>query len=161
MRVVRPCSISLVIVAVALVGTASVAQANDVSVEAAIKAQDRAISQSPQVKRLLKTKKFTAGQAPKAIKLFQPLVARFAHAAMVVGKTTASTAQGQAGKSNWVKGVRGLAPGFSQLVTALKDDEHNNKTAAQTGAAAAVKTIANANALGVKAAHQLKLPIGS
>lgn len=160
--IVRSCTISLVTIAVALAGLATVAQADDAGVKAAIKAQDHQLTLSPQLKQLLHTKKsITAAQAPAAIKACQGLERRLNHAAGVVAKTSGSTAAGKAGKRDWVKGVRDLAHGFSQLTTALKDIEHGNKSAAQTRAAAALKTIANANALGVKADHELKLPAGS
>jgi len=161
MLVFRRCTIPLVTLALALAGMATVAQANDASVRAAIKAQTPAINQSPQIKGLLKGAKVKATKVPALIKLCQTLEGKLDHAAAVVAKTTASTAQGKAGKSNWVNGARGLAHGFSQLVIALKDDEHGNKSAGQTEAAAALKTIANADALGVKADHELKLSSGS
>ena len=161
MLVLRRCTISLVTLALVLAGMATVAQANDASVRATIKAQTRAINQSPQLKGLLKGTKIKLSQAPQLIKLCHALAGKLDHAAGVVAQTTASTAQGRLGKTNWVKGARGLAHGFSQLETALKDLEHGNKSAGQTEAASALKTIANANALGVKADHELKLSTGS
>jgi len=138
MFVFRRATISVVTLAFA--GLAAVARADDGSVKATIKAQGHAIKQSPQLKRLLKGTKFTANQTPQLIKLCQALEGKLSHAANVVSRTTASTAIGRAGKKDWVKGVRGLAHGFSQLVTALKDVEHGNKTAGQTEAATALTT---------------------
>ncbi len=161
MLIVRRCAISMVTLTLMLAGMATVAQANDATVRATIKAQTHSINQSPQLKGLLKGTKIKPSQAPQLIKLCHALAGKLDHAAAVVAKTTASTAQGKLGKTNWVKGARGLAHGFSQLETALKDLQHGNKSAAQTEAATALKTIANATAVGVKADHELKLSNGS
>lgn len=153
-------TLSLATLAVVLGAVAVQATASDMSVKAAIKAQDRAIKQTPQLKRLLNGT-VRSSQISEAIKLCRAFESKLDDAAAAVAKTHASTADGAAGKKDWVTGVRGLAHGFSQFTAALKDQQQGNKPAAKTKARAALKTISTAEALGLKADHELKLPKGA
>jgi hypothetical protein len=153
-------TLSLATLAIAFGGAAAQASANDTSVKTVIKAQDRAIKASPQLKRLLNGTVKTS-QISEAIKLCHAFARKLDHAASTVAKTSASTPNGIAGEKNWVTGVRELAHGFSQLATALKDEQGGNKAAAKREVRAAVKTINAGDALGLKADHELKLPRGA
>jgi hypothetical protein len=130
-------TLSLATLAIVFGGGAAQASANDTGVRSAIKAQDRAIKQSPQLKRLLNGT-VKSSQTSEAIKLCHAFAGKLDHAAAKVAKTKASSPTGIAGEKNWVAGVRELAHGFSQLATALKDEQHGNKPAAKKEARAAV-----------------------
>jgi hypothetical protein len=158
MHGLRVSALSLVTMAVVVLGLAGTAGARSMSVTAAIKAQDRAVKHSTALKKLSRLNASTPAQAKKVIPDLQALEKKLDQAATAVSKATASTPRQKAGQKDWVGGVRGLAHGFAQLVIALKDVEHGNKTAARAEAVTAQKTLDKANSLGEKGDRLLGLP---
>jgi O6-methylguanine-DNA--protein-cysteine methyltransferase len=161
MHAARRWTLSAAIAVAAVGGPAAIARADDAGVKAAIKHQDRAISQSRQLKQLASAQTIKKADIPKLEKAIKALVPKFAHAARVVSATTASTSTGAAGQKAWVGGIRDIETGYRHVASELTDLERGNSTGAKRQLADARRVIGKGETLVLKADSDLGLPAGT
>lgn len=120
---------------VALGALPAAAQASNASIKKEIKAQDKAVLHSSAYKKVEKELKkkspATRAELNKLAKECKALKGKIDSAASAVASESASTAKGKTGQKDWVDGVRDIAKGFGDVVTAIKDDENGDKAAAK------------------------------
>lgn len=143
---------------VVMCGTAGVAQAATPNVKTVVKAQDKIIRRSPEYAKLKTLNVTTAAQARTAATEIGALRQAVDHAATVVSKSSTTSARQRAGRNLWVAGARKLGNGLAQLKTGLMDAARGDKTAAKAEIVKADKTMAAADAMGVKADREIGLP---
>ena len=160
MNTARRWTLALAVAVVAVGGSAATARADDAAVKAAIKHQDRTLSQSSQVKALSNASEIKKSEIPKLEKLLKAVVPKLTHAASAVSAKTASTAKGAAGQNAWVKGVRDVATGYRHVARELTDLRSANATGAKTQLNDARKVITAGERLVLTADSDLGLPQG-
>lgn len=159
MSLIRRGAVSMAAALVLGALSAGLAQGSTMSVQAAVRAQDTAIAASPTIKKLLRGD--TPKSLPAAIKLFSTLENKLRHAAGVVGKASATTAQDRAGQRDWVKAARTEVTAFSQYVVAFRDLERHARAAAKREGRTAQRTLVTSSKLTTKADGELGLPAGA
>jgi hypothetical protein len=100
---------------------AATAQASPSNVVTTVKAQEQIIRSSPAYRQLQNLKITTKAQAKVAIPTFAALDAKLKTAASAVSAASTTTPQQKQGQTDWVKGVRDLATGISDIEIGLKD----------------------------------------
>jgi len=133
--------VGLVAMCIGLGGLPAVANAGQPSVAAAVRAQNRSIKTTAALHKLKHIKVTNASSARKVIRPLRTLKRKFDHAATVVSHASATTSAQRTGRREWCAGVRRIAHGYAQMITALADVEHGHKSAAKQEVLTAVKTV--------------------
>ena len=136
--------------AVACLGPAGTALANDAGVRGAIEKSNREVRESGELKSALaklQEEPLTIEKDHKAIGKFDVTLGK------VIAKVSAakaSTANGKKGKQEYIAGLRKLITGFSYLDKALTDVKTHQKAAAETELKKAAATVKAGAAEGKK-----------
>lgn len=139
-------------------GAAGAAQAATPSVTTAIKAQDKAVKDSPVFQSLKHVKITTPAQAKALIPKYKALQLKLEHAATVVSRASANGSVQRQGQSDWVGGVRELSRGIGLFDTALTDAVNGKLAAARMELVKAEKALKAGDAMGTEGDKLLGLP---